>query len=193
MKEPTIKTGDKYNRLTAVKFHHWDKRHKPCWLFECDCGEKKVICVGSVKNGHTKACGCLRTKHGMRKTRTYKLWKGIKQRCLNPNNPDYRYYGGRGITICPEWLNSFINFYADMGDCPDEMTLDRIKNNENYCKSNCRYATRKEQANNTRQNRLITYKNKTQTIAQWSEELEINYNTLYSRIKNGNSLIKNNA
>lgn len=126
-------------------------------------------------------------KHGMFGTGTYKSWEQMKQRCLNSNCKVYNRYGGRGITVCKRWLgkNGFINFYRDMGDKPKNKTLDRIDNNGNYCKKNCRYATYKEQNNNKRSNILITYNNKTQSIKQWSEELNINYSTFYWRIKNG--------
>ena len=123
-------------------------------------------------------------KHGMRNTPTYNSWCGLKKRCLNPSHPAYHRYGGRGITICKRWL-TFENFYADMGDRPRGMTLDRKNNNKGYCKSNCRWATREEQANNRKNGRLITYKSRTQTIAQWAKELNINYTTIWARLNRG--------
>ena len=123
-------------------------------------------------------------KHGMYGTRTYKNWFSMKQRCLNRNDKNYKNYGGRGITICPEWL-TFINFYKDMGEKPKDKSIDRINNNSGYCKSNCRWATPKEQMNNTRRNHLIDYRNKIQTMKQWSEELGIKYVTLQTRIRKG--------
>lgn len=193
MSKSIIKKGDKYGRLTAVKHSHKVKTHQH-WFFKCSCGNEKVICVDSVKSGKTKSCGCLRkeqakkqgknnTTHGMKGTRAYKSWQAMKQRCLNKNCSAYKNYGGRGITICTEWLESFENFYEDIGERPEGKSLDRIKNNLGYYKSNCKWSTRKEQNNNTRQNRLLTYKGKTQTLAQWSEELGISYNIIWKRLR----------
>lgn len=123
-------------------------------------------------------------KHGMYGTKIYSRWDAMKARCLNKNSKFFKHYGGRGITICKEWLK-FENFYKDMGNCPQGKSLDRIDNNGNYYKENCRWATQEEQCNNMRKNHLLTYKNKTQTIAQWSRELGIGYSTIWSRIKYG--------
>ena len=145
MLKPIIKKGDEFNRLTAIKFNHRNKRSNQYWLFKCCCGKEKVICVDAVKRGITKSCGCLKkettakTKHGMRKTRVYYSWFCMKARCLNPNSPNYKNYGGRGITICKEWLE-FRNFFRDMGERPQDRTLDRIDNDGNYCKENCKWS-----------------------------------------------------
>ena len=131
-----------------------------------------------------------KVRHGMTGTRIYCIWQAMKARCLNKNYKDYKDYGRRGITICPEWLSEigFENFYRDMGDRPEGKTLDRIKNNLGYCKSNCRWSTRIEQMNNTRRNRFLTYNNKTQTIAQWSRELKIDVGIIYYKLKKGQSI-----
>lgn len=120
-------------------------------------------------------------RHGMSRTGTYKSWASMVDRCRNSNNVSYKLYGARGITYCPEW-NEFINFYNDMGDS-NGLSLDRIDSNGNYCKQNCRWVTMKVQQNNRRNNNLITYKNKTKSVAQWAEELNINYQTLRYRHK----------
>lgn len=179
-----IKKGDKYNKLTAIKFSHKDKKSCQFWLFRCDCGNEKVIWVNNVKRGNTKACGCLYKIHGKTKTETFKSWGDLRQRCLNKNDINYKNYGGRGITVCEEWLN-FENFYKDMGDRPEGKSIDRINNDGNYCKENCRWATPKEQSNNRRSNHFITYKNKTQTISQWSEELRIKCGYISTRLHRG--------
>lgn len=156
MRKPIIKKGDRYGKLTAIIFVK-KKNSIQYWLFKCDCGNEKVILVSNVSRGFVKSCGCLqkenRIKHGMFGTRTYRSWDAMKQRCLNPNNIAYRYYGERGITICEEWL-IFQNFYRDMGERPVGKTLDRIKNDKGYYKKNCKWSTPKEQANNTRSNLL---------------------------------------
>lgn len=191
-RKPIIKRGDKYNFLTAVRFSHRDKRSQLYWLFKCDCGNKKVIVVEDVKKGSIKSCGCMQREllkerhitHGMSKTREYKTWASMKSRCLNKNNPGYKNYGARGITVCKRWMK-FENFYADMGDKPRGMSLDRIDNNGNYKPENCRWATRRQQGNNKRNNRLLTYRGKTMTTAQWARKTDIDRITLHKRIKKG--------
>lgn len=158
-----IKKGDKFGRLTAIRFVEMRGTNQ-CWLFKCDCGKEKIIKVWNVKTGHTKSCGCLdikqrilnlnQFKHGMCETRAYASWSKMKQRCLNKNATRYKDWGGRGIKVCSEWLN-FKNFFADMGERPKNKSLDRVDNDGNYCKNNCRYATSKEQNNNKRNNHLI--------------------------------------
>ena len=144
-----IEAGDKYGMLTAIKFSHKNKWNQTHWLFECTCGNEKVILVNSVKNGRTKSCGCLYMKHGMTRTPTCRSWEGMKQRCLNSKTTGYKNYGGRGITVCKRWMK-FENFFEDMGERPEGKTLDRKNNNGNYNKKNCRWATPKEQRLNQR-------------------------------------------
>lgn len=122
-----------------------------------------------------------RVKHGMHETPIYMVWESMIQRCYNVNFHQYKDYGGRGITVCDKW-KTFEGFYEDMGDRPEGMTLERLDNSKCYCKENCKWATRKEQANNRRTNKLITYNNKTQTLAQWVDELGLNYDTVKRRL-----------
>lgn len=120
----------------------------------------------------------------MRYTRIYRIWNGMKQRCNNPGATNYENYGGRGITYCEHW-ESFKNFYEDMGDLPfKDATLERIDVNGNYEKSNCKFATLKEQANNTRSNRYITHNGETMTLWDWSKKLNIHQSSLGRRIDN---------
>ena len=157
MRKPTINKGDKYGMLTAVKFHHKNKWNCQHWLFKCECGNEKVLNTNNVKNGNTTSCGCValrgnNLKHGMNKTKTHYCWYGMRSRCFDKNRIDYKYWGGRGITICSRWLgkNGFENFLSDMGEKPEGLSLDRIDNDGNYCPENCRYATSKQQNNNKR-------------------------------------------
>lgn len=153
----------KYGRLTPIKRVCRNKHGSWKWLFQCECGKKTITYLSRVRAGRCFSCGCLNAeliktrfiKHGkcINSTRTseYDSWLHMKDRSLNVNHVSYRHYGGRGITICNRWINSFANFYSDMGDKPTiKHTLDRINVNGNYEPSNCRWATRSQQMRNRR-------------------------------------------
>ena len=129
-------------------------------------------------------------RHGMSNSREWYAWTSMKQRCYNKKHHAYARYGGRGITICERWLALFSNFFDDMGECPDGMSLDRIDNSGNYEPDNCRWATRKQQQRNQRTARKVTGFGKTMTIIEWSEYLRFPYGTLKSRINRGMTLEK---
>lgn len=179
--------GKKYGKLTVLEYVGNSK-----WLCKCDCGNTKIISGQDFKSGRTQSCGCLHkellikqhTTHNKTHTRLHRIWSRMKTCCYNKNTKGYKIYGLRGITICDEWLSDFINFYnwAMNNGYSHNLTIDRIDVNGNYCPENCRWATKKEQANNTRVNRLITYNNETHTLKQWSEILNINYSKLHKRL-----------
>ena len=191
-KKITDIAGQKFERWTVLKFDKIVGSHS-YWICKCDCGNIKSVRKNCLIRGETKSCGCLNreitkkrlTTHGMYYTKTYNSWLRMIQRCNNPNISNYKNYGGRGITVCKRWLK-FENFYADMGNKPERFSLDRIDNNKGYYKENCRWVTQKEQCRNRRNNVNITYKKKTKLLLIWSEELGINYNVLWQRIKKYN-------
>lgn len=172
-----------------IQLDHKDKRRKLYWLCRCDCGKEKIVRVDNLKNGGVKSCGCLNiersTKHGhaknYKKSRTYQSWFNMVQRCTNSNGEKYPIYGGRGIKVCNRW-RKFKNFLEDMGERPREHQIDRIDNDRNYCKNNCRWATLKQQARNKTNNHLITHDGKTQCLVEWAEDVEIPYKTLWRRV-----------
>lgn len=144
-------TGQKFGLYTAVERFKNTKRNE--WLYKCicECGTESIVAGYRLKNGLTKKCPHCRVKtHGMTYTATFKTWQDMLGRCFNKNHKSYKYYGGRGITVCSRWKELFQNFFDDMGIKPDKLSLDRINNDGNYEPSNCRWATSKEQRNNQR-------------------------------------------
>jgi hypothetical protein len=182
--------GEKYGRWTVLKDLGIIKR-KARWLCECECGMVRELDAGSIKRGHSKSCGCLAlenrnkavTKHGLTGTTEHQTWKSMKGRCYNKRNPKYPRYGARGIKLHTSWENSFETFLNDMGKRPEDCdSIERLDNDGDYSPSNCKWATAKEQSNNTSENILLDYNDKTQTLEQWCEELGLNYSTTYGRI-----------
>lgn len=182
--------GMKFGKLTVVKFAGLKNNRTATWECLCECGNSSIVIGGNLTVGTTKSCGCIQLrnshKHGETKnggTTEYRSWTKMKARCLNPNVRDYHHYGGRGITICDRWLNSYEAFLEDMGRAPSpQHSIDRKNVNGNYEKDNCRWATDEEQANNTTRNIYITYLGKTQSISLWAKELNIDANMIYKRI-----------
>ena len=157
--------GRRFGKLIVLEDGGRDSIQNILWLCQCDCGNKTLVRTPMLNSGRTKSCGCLKfesrnSTHGLGKTRLYSLWSKMKDRCFRKNNPAYKWYGGRGITICKEWIEDFINFYnwAMDNGYNDDLSIDRIDVNGNYEPSNCRWIPLKEQALNTRTTKFLTYK-----------------------------------
>lgn len=178
-------TGERYNNLTVIEF---DKKINK-WKCKCDCGNITYVSKSNLRGGGVKSCGCLRHKpthtHNLSHTKIYQIWNGMKNRCYNPNLVDYKNYGARGITVCNEWRNSFETFYewAIKNGYKEGLTIERIDNNDGYKPNNCKWITKGEQVNNRRNCCLYTYQDKTQTLAQWCKELNLNYALMHDRIR----------
>ncbi len=179
----------RFDRLIVIQINKICKDGNYDWLCQCDCGQQTIVRGNNLKNGHTRSCGCLKketiTKHGhcinQIKSITNTTWGNMIQRCNNPNHISYKNYGGRGIKVCKRWLK-FENFLEDMGEKSNGLTIDRINNNGDYCKENCRWATTKQQSCNHRRNILFTIDGITKCLMDWCNELNLNYSTVYSRI-----------
>lgn len=189
--------GMKFGRLTVMdRESPKSKKAKGLWVCKCECGNVIKVNTSDLKSGNTTSCGCkrketlrqLRTKHGESNTRLYNVWSDMKKRCYNTKNVDYKNYGGRGISVCDEWMD-FQNFYdwaiangydetAPRGQC----TIDRINVDGNYEPKNCRWVDRYIQMNNKRNNRILTYNGESHTLAEWCEIVNIPYNCLKSRL-----------
>ncbi len=155
-------------------------------LCECSCGTVKEVYKASLVKGKSKSCGCAFKKHGETKTRLFRIWSRMKERCYNRNHQAYPSYGGRGITVCEEWSSSFLSFKECVGEPPTtKHQIDRIDNNSGYMPGNVRWATPKQQGNNRRTNIVLAYKGESRTVSQWAEAIGVKRATLYSRVNKG--------
>lgn len=190
-------TGQRFGRLTALHRHGKDGKNTT-WLCQCSCGGPKsssvIVQTYNLRHGKTVSCGCVRlekttaiaTRHGQHRTKVYKTWVNMKDRCYNPAAAAYRNYGGRGIAVEEPWKSSFEAFYADMGDPPTNAhSIERRDVNGNYCPGNCHWATTDEQANNRRNNRKLTLNGITCTLTQWAAQIGITPCSLTNRLDAG--------
>ena len=192
-----VNKGDRFGRWTVIEevegIRYSPNTRIRRFLCVCDCGTERVVRYDYLKNGKSKSCGCLLSEinksrrtyeEGIVNSRLYHIWWSMKQRCYYPKHINYNIYGGKGVTMCQEWLDDFMTFYnwALANGYSEELTIDRIDSNGNYEPSNCRWATYKEQANNTCKATKITYKGITHTINEWADIVGIKAANLRHRI-----------
>ncbi len=189
-----------------VKFLRLEK-NQALWLCHCDCdinseSRKEVLATTTQltrKRSNKQSCGCIKTllcstrflTYGLYKHPYYRIWTSMKARCYYSKHKQYKDYGGRGIKVCKEWLNSFVDFLVDMGRKPSkDYQLDRIDNDKDYCFENCRWVSKIEQMNNRRNTIYLIYKNEKKSLSEWSRTLGISRETIRKRIKLGWSIEK---
>lgn len=189
-------TGQRFGRLVVISFAGRNKQNYAMWNCTCDCGGHITTRGADLRNGSTTSCGCSRKSinatHGQSGTRLYHVWLSMVQRTCNPNDKAYHNYGGRGITVCEEWRNDFATFqnWALSNGYRQGLSIDRIDNDGDYSPVNCRWASHKEQSQNTRRNHLLTFKGETKTLGEWAAYAGIGRGTLVTRLKLGWSIEK---
>ena len=182
--------GLKFGRLTIVSSCDQKVHGRRAVHCQCSCGNKFIATINALKKSNTRSCGCLRLDepnhltHSLRKHGLYSVWANMKQRCYNPKVPKYADYGGRGIDICDNWRNSFIEFYnwSMSNGWQKGLEIDRVNNNKGYSPDNCRFVTRAVNVSNMRTSKILTYENKTMSMKDWAIYLNIGYRTLQQRL-----------
>lgn len=194
--------GNTYGRLTVIAYagHFYNSagNRQAFWFAECSCDKSILVKANDLKTGKVKSCGCLRSDlgkvktltHGLTKHRLYSIYCSMLKRCYNPKATNFERYGGRGILVCKEWRNSFIDFYkwSITSGYKDTLQLDRINNEGPYSPENCRWVTIKEQARNKRNTKYIFFNGETLCISEWSDRLGIPKSTIHNRILAGKEL-----
>lgn len=191
-------SGKRFGRLTVSNRVKSKRYGITRWFCLCDCGGTKETDAGNLRSGDTKSCGCLEKEAKQQNTRThgltsgkkhhplYRKWASIKERCTNPNYKFWDRYGGRGITLCDEWINNPKAFYEFMGEKPFEKAeIDRIDNDGNYEPSNVRWSNRKENCRNTSARRTYTYNGVAKSISEWADEWGLEIGKIRTRIIRG--------
>lgn len=196
-------TGLTFGRLTVIKRAGNIGDRRTTWLCKCECGNEKIIEGDSLRSGKTKSCGCIRSEtmrkkkliHGFGNERLWDIWKHMNNRCYNTSHPNYKRYGGRGITVCDEWKNDYLAFkeWALNNGYAENLTIDRKDNDGNYEPSNCRWVILDEQNYNKRNTVFITINGETRNLKEWSEISGLSKHLIYSRFRrgwNGTDLLK---
>lgn len=189
-------TGQVFCRLTVTGFAGYSKTWQPIWNCTCECGGDAIASSYGLRSESKRSCGCLildvtsarSITHGMTKSPEYQSWRSMIHRCENLNATGYENYGGRGITVCDRWRNSFALFFADMGKRPtptEYHEIERKNNDGNYEPDNCIWATIKEQARNRRSGRTLTYNGRTLLIVEWAEVTGMKVGQIHNRLYAG--------
>lgn len=196
-------TGRKFNRLTVIRRLGRDVWHQYFWECRCDCGQICSVRGHEIRSGRTKSCGCLwresiilhnqtythpKRPHMPKSPRTpeHQVWSNMKQRCYNQNHARYKDWGGRGIRVCDEWLNSFQAFLSHVGLRPSPVhTVERINNNGDYEPGNVHWALPVDQARNRRDNRVIVFNGESKILGDWAKQYGLRFGCLHWRLKNG--------
>lgn len=191
------RVGERYGRLTVVSYAGKTTSGVILWNCVCDCGNNATVRQNNLLSGGTKSCGCMSSRHTIaERTKKhgisdrhpiYVSWIGMKERCHNPNNPSYSYYGARGIYVCDEWIHDFLSFYnwSLENGFQKGLSIDRIDNDGPYAPWNCRWATIQQQNHNRRSNIYIEYNGERKIIADWAREMGIQIPTLRLRLLKG--------
>lgn len=191
--------GRQFGRLTILRWEEDPVRDKLIWVCVCECGRPMNVTTYALTSGNTKSCGCLRRDNrvalneerrrsaaGHRARPEYAVWQSMKARCLNKNRKEYPRYGGRGITVCDQWRDSFQAFFDDMGARPSaEYSIERLDNDGPYAPHNCVWATIIEQANNRSNNAVVTVDGQEKSITQWAREAGMTPQGVRWRLQNG--------
>lgn len=190
-------TGQRFGKLlVTAKIGRKHSGTSIYWLCQCDCGNANEVRASHLREGLIVSCGCHRNevaavrriKHGQAsinkgRSREYRSWQSMLERCANPRVNNWHRYAGRGIEVCAAWQSSFENFYADMGPCPIKCSLDRINNELGYSPENCRWATASQQARNRRNSTAVDWLGKKMTLAELAESTGVPYGALHRRIR----------
>jgi hypothetical protein len=184
--------GQRFGRLLVIEYKGTSPTRHDLWLCMCDCRKESIVTSSNLRSGTTSSCGCYHLErqrtiprtHGQSnpKTRAYRSWASMKARCQNPKVQKYPLYGGRGITICAPWI-AFENFYADMGECPEGMTLERKDSNGNYEPGNVRWASVLEQSRNRRSSKYVIHNGQRLALKDYATIMGIKYTTAYKQLR----------
>ena len=194
-----IPTRSNFQNYMGHRFGRWlvvgylGKIHRQMWLCRCDCGNEKGVRIDGLLNGRSKSCGCFSAErrkfcartHGKTLHPAWRVWRGMLRRCLKAGSQAYANYGGRGISVCQRWKDSFEDFCVDMGEVPKGGSLDRINNAGNYEPGNCKWSTRSEQCRNRRSNNMITIDGVTRCLVEWAAISGVARDTITFRLKSG--------
>jgi hypothetical protein len=179
--------GMRFGKLVVLAEHPERRGNTIMWVCKCDCGNTKIINGNNLRQGKSTTCGCSTRRHGMRFTRLWRIWDGMMKRCYNPKHKWFKRYGGRGITICEEWLQNHGSFFswALSNGYKDGLTIDRIDVDKGYCPENCRWVDMKTQLNNRSNNCVVEINGESRTLAEWADITGIGYQTIYRRYRRG--------